>query len=332
MHIGSENKAFPAEIKEIVDRTVTGITAVMGNVDDGADIIHKGAFKKTIQENSGRNRIRHLWQHDWQQPPIAAVRDIREVGRADLPPKIKSMFPEASGGLLVERTYLDTPRADEVLSGLRSGAINEMSIGYDPIKFDFEELEGGEAKGLMIRNLRELRLWDTSDVNWGMNAATSGIKSIVPFRSVGVQEKNHLFVTPKDGIEDWHYALADEERKEFLHHNADGKANWLAVKDSMSRLLGADVALTPAERQGVYNHLKQHYAEFDEDAPDYKLVEFGYLVKEAETLTSHADLTKFANEITSIREQLRAEPRPALTQRYRQRIDLLKLELELLED
>jgi len=107
------------------------------------------------------------------QPPIAAIRELREVGKVDLTDELRDGFPDATGGLLVVREYLDTPRGDEVLKGIISGAISEMSFGYDPVKYDFEE--DGET-GAQIRNLRECRLWDTSDVNWGMNEATIAAK------------------------------------------------------------------------------------------------------------------------------------------------------------
>lgn len=168
-----EYKSFPAFTKQVEGRTVTGFAAVTGNLDDGNDRIWKGAFKKTILEHA--ERVRHLWQHNDRQPPVATIKELREVGKGELPPEVKQEYPDATGGLLVAREYLDTPRGNEVLAGLTSDppAIKEMSFAYDPVKFDFEE---GDTDGMLIRNLRELRLWDTSDVNWGMNAATVASK------------------------------------------------------------------------------------------------------------------------------------------------------------
>ena len=40
---------------------VTGLGSVFGNVDSDGDIIEKGAYTKTIQEN--RSRIKYLYQH-----------------------------------------------------------------------------------------------------------------------------------------------------------------------------------------------------------------------------------------------------------------------------
>jgi hypothetical protein len=166
-----EFRATPSFIKAIEDRTVTGIASVMGVLDDGRDVVWPGAFSKTLNENA--RRIRHLWQHQADEPPIAVVKAIREIGRKELPADLTKQFPEASGALEVTREYLTTARAEEVFQGIKSGAIGEMSFGYDIIKKDYEVKDG-----VSIRNLREVRLWETSDVQWGMNPATRAVKSL----------------------------------------------------------------------------------------------------------------------------------------------------------
>lgn len=170
-----EYKAIELETKEIAEdgRTVTGIAAVFGNIDSGGDRIHKGAFKKTLKENA--TRIKHLWQHDMGAPPVAVIKELREIDRDELPAGVAKAWPEATGGLLVARKYLDTPRGNEVLAGVTAGAIAEMSFAYDPLKYDFEE---DKVNKTIIRNLREVRLYETSDVLWGMNSATVASKSV----------------------------------------------------------------------------------------------------------------------------------------------------------
>jgi HK97 family phage prohead protease len=173
-----EYKALQLEVKDIGEdgRTVTGFAAVFGNIDSGYDRLFKGAFKKTLKENG--KRVKHLWQHDMSAPPIAAVKELREVGREELPADVQKAYPDATGGLLVARKYLDTPRGNEILTGIESGAVTEMSFAYDPLKYDFEELkESDDVRPLVIRNLREVRLYETSDVVWGMNAATVASKT-----------------------------------------------------------------------------------------------------------------------------------------------------------
>lgn len=177
-----ERKTMPAWIKSITGRNVVGITAVAGNVDSGGDRILAGAFTKTLKENA--RRFRHLWQHGadgWDYgvtPPIAAIKRIEEVGRAQLPQAITDEFPEATGGLEVEREYLRTPRGDEVLACYEAGIQLEMSIGFNAVKVVYvgDDDNNRQTPGHW-RDLLEIRLFDTSDVNWGMNAATVGSKS-----------------------------------------------------------------------------------------------------------------------------------------------------------
>lgn len=168
-----EYKTLPQYIKTIEDRTVSGVFAVHGNVDGGGDRSHPGSFAKTISEGMGR--IKFLWMHNPMDPPTAVIKALREIGRDDLPPAVLAAAPEATGGAEVVREYLPTPRGEEILVGIKSGAITEMSYGYDPLKWDIAT-EGSQR----VRNLRELRLWDISDVTWGMNPATAGSKSLLP--------------------------------------------------------------------------------------------------------------------------------------------------------
>ena len=156
---------------QIEERTVKGFASVFGNVDDGGDITHMGAFTKTLNENA--SRLRFLWQHDTDAPPTAMIKSAREAKRDELPAEIKSKFPNAAGGLLVEREYLDTPRGNEILAGYKAGICFEMSFGYETLKSDFSTVDTDKGN-TRVRNLRELKLYEMSDVLWGMNPATVG--------------------------------------------------------------------------------------------------------------------------------------------------------------
>lgn len=168
-----EYKASKAAMMGIDDRTVTGIFAVHGNLDSGdgwtmRDRSHPGLFGDFTVD--GRKRAVFLWQHRSQDPPIATIDRLFEVAAADLPPAVRVYAPDATGGVAVARTYLDTPRANEVLAGLKAGAITEMSYAYEATRYEFEESKDG---GLLVRNLYAAEIFDVSDVNWGMNPATS---------------------------------------------------------------------------------------------------------------------------------------------------------------
>jgi HK97 family phage prohead protease len=146
---------------------------VHGNIDDGLDRSHPGAFAKTFAE--GARRIKFLWMHNPYDPPTAVIKALRELRREELPAAVLTVAPAATGGAEVVREYLETPRGEEILTGIKAGAISELSYGYDPLKWDMSK-----ENDRQIRELRELRLWDISDVTWGMNPATVGSKLLLP--------------------------------------------------------------------------------------------------------------------------------------------------------
>lgn len=166
----SEFKSGPQHIKAISGREVTGIFSVFGVIDSYSDRIWPGAFGKTIAERGAKALF--LWQHDFGSPPVAVIKSLREIPRDELPPEILAEFPESMGGAEVVREYLDTQRGNEALAAIKAGAPLQMSFGYDAIRYDFEELPNAKYDWERLRNLREVRLWEVSDVLWGANEAT----------------------------------------------------------------------------------------------------------------------------------------------------------------
>lgn len=131
--------------------------------------------------------MKHLWNHDFSTPPIASIVELKEVGRDELPDAVLEYAPEATGGLMVAREYYDTELSNWVFEAVTKGDVSEMSFGYDVVKS--AESDENDTK---IRNLVELKLFDTSDVLWGMNAATvaSGAKSAMPLGVIVSQLQN----------------------------------------------------------------------------------------------------------------------------------------------
>ena len=74
------------------------------------------------------------------------------------------------------------------------------------------------------------------------------------------------------------------------HHLAAGSHSvvWNGVKAAMGALLGArgGVDVPSGDRKGIYNHLKSHYGDFDEEAPEFKSIEEIDEDKSIETLSS----------------------------------------------
>lgn len=172
----AEQKIIPQHIKAVNGREVTGVFAVFGNLDSYDDRIWPGAFLETFAQDA--KRMYHLWQHDTSQPPIAVIKSLREVTRDQLPAEVLAYAPEAMGGAEVTREYLKTPRGDEVLAAIEAGSPLRMSFMYDALRYDFERKPDAKYSWEEIRNLRQLKTYETSDVLFGANEATTASKSL----------------------------------------------------------------------------------------------------------------------------------------------------------
>ena len=184
-----ERKRARHYIKSIDEatRTVTGIFAVHGNIDDGGDMSVPGSFSKPLDQK----RVRFLWNHDSWQPPIASILSIREVGREELPPQVLEKAPEATGGVEVVRRYYEgVPLADWVWKAILAGDVNEMSYAYEVHDYQMQEI--GDRK---VRVLTDVELFDVSDVNWGMNPATAGVKGVIPGAGLTFSEHSEAVVS-----------------------------------------------------------------------------------------------------------------------------------------
>ncbi len=198
-------KTLPYFVKEldVKTRMVTGIFAVHGNLDHGDDMSVNGSFAKRLGD--GRSRVRFLWNHNSMNPPIASIKSIREVGREGLPEKVLEWAPEATGGVEVVRKYYEgVELAEWVFKGIQEGDITEMSYAYDVHEFAIKEREDGQYP---IRILNDVELYDISDVNWGMNPATAGVKGLPATGTTFVQ----------------HSALVESTIEEYLERVRDRK-------------------------------------------------------------------------------------------------------------
>lgn len=208
-----EYKTFDFEVKQFdyEGRTVEGYAAAFGNVDLGKDIIHPGAFSKTLAERG--NKVRFLWQHDTHEP-IGKPVEMRED----------------NAGLFMKAIISDTARGRDALALLRDGAINGLSIGYDAIPggTDFSKSEDGEP----IRNLRELRLWEVSLVSMPMNematiTALKEDKAVMKTEGDGEHPASHyLVVEDPQKVTTWHLRVRDVDGN--LDHRLMGAA-WAAL-------------------------------------------------------------------------------------------------------
>jgi len=210
-----ERKSFPFELDEkdgidIEERRIKGYFAVMGNFD-GYDIIEKGAFAKTITEQG--DRVKVFWIHQFFEP-IGKPAEMKEVSRGRLPAKLLKRAPEATAGLYADLKISRTRRGDEALELAKDGVLDEGSIGFDPIKEEWQEHE--ELGGKKVRHLKEVRLYDLSPVPLGMNPAA--------------------IITDVKSLEDEKIEVTDE----FIHIPAPGEAGKHTGDDHRIRFIDID--------------------------------------------------------------------------------------------
>ena len=175
-----EHKTFPAfQLKIDGDQgIVTHIVAVFGNIDLGADVIQPGAFAKTITERGRKIKVVDSHNYNSTLSAIGVPRSLREIGHDELPANLLMAFPDATGALLAETQFLlNTPEGKGVFDRIKAGAIDEYSIGYDALDFDYSKASVN-GKEITVRNLRTIKLYEYSPVLFAMNEATGtlGVK------------------------------------------------------------------------------------------------------------------------------------------------------------
>jgi len=155
-------ETLQAHIKDMDMRKgiVTGYFASFNTLDSDGDIILPGAFTKSIKESgpdSGKPRIKHLLNHDYEQP-------LGEI----------KVLTEDAKGLYYESQIGTHDLGIDFLKMVDSNLITEHSIGFRIVKKEHDETKD-------IRNLIELKLWEGSSLTaWGANEDTplTGIKSL----------------------------------------------------------------------------------------------------------------------------------------------------------
>ena len=138
------------------DGAFAGYASLFGRIDLGKDIIEQGAFARSLRER-GCEGHRMLFQHDPSQP-IGVWTEIREDAR----------------GLFVRgRLTKDVGRAREVLSLMRGGALDGLSIGFRTVRARSEA-------GTGVRRMLEADLWEISVVTFPMlpEARIHAVKSV----------------------------------------------------------------------------------------------------------------------------------------------------------
>jgi HK97 family phage prohead protease len=140
------------------DGTVEGYASLFGEIDQARDMVMRGAFTNTLTARS-IHRVPMLFQHDPAEP-IGIWLELREDHRG--------LF--ARGRLIPE-----VARARELLSLLKAGAIDGLSIG-------FRTVTGRIDPKTRIRRLHAVDLWEISIVTFPLlaGARVRAVKQAFP--------------------------------------------------------------------------------------------------------------------------------------------------------
>jgi len=164
---------------------VKGYGSYFDNLDSDNDIIRKGAYQKTIQENG--NRVKYLYQHDMMQP----------IG------KMNELY-EDEKGLVFVAEIPKTQLGADVIELMKAGVITENSVGIMPI---VKELKAD------YREIREVKLYEISAVTLAANdqAKIMDVKGISNIDQVYKRYDNICKLLRKGNIsDDMGYALESE--------------------------------------------------------------------------------------------------------------------------
>ncbi len=175
---------------EIIDldeknNIVKGYGSYFDNKDSDMDIIRRGAYQKTIQENG--QRVKYLYQHDMMQP----------IG------KMNELY-EDEKGLVFTAEIPKTQLGNDVIELMKAGVITENSVGIMPI-----------VKEMMndYREIREVKLYEISAVTMAANdqAKILDVKGMVDIDKVYKRYDNICKLLRKGNIsDDMGYALESE--------------------------------------------------------------------------------------------------------------------------
>jgi HK97 family phage prohead protease len=141
-----------------VDGSVEGYASLFGEIDAARDMVMPGAFAQTLKQR-GLRKIPMLFQHDPSEP-VGVWLELKEDFRG----------LRARGRLIP-----DVARARELLSLMRAGAIDGLSIGYRTVR-------GQIDPKTRVRRLYQVDLWEISIVTFPLlnGARVSAVKDAQP--------------------------------------------------------------------------------------------------------------------------------------------------------
>lgn len=192
-----EYKTFSFKADKVEDTgRIEGYASTFGNIDQGLDVVLKGAFKKTLRENKG------------VVPILADHNPYEQIGWNE-------KAEEDDTGLYVfGNLNMKVAKAVErhalAQQALKLGAPSGLSIGYRTIQ---SEPDTDQPR---VRKLKELKLYEYSFVTFPMNVQSM----VTAAKSLGHVDKVKFFLSQLDeqgiSVKDLELALQEEAAKKDM--------------------------------------------------------------------------------------------------------------------
>lgn len=272
---------------------IEAVWAVMGNIDDGNDIIHPGAFTKTFNERGNQIKLLDNHRASSVMDSLGLVKELREIRRGELPQELLDRYPDATGGAWGKFQFLmDTPEGKGAFSRLKNKAVTGWSFGYDAVDKDHSTVDKN-GKKIPIRNLRQIKLYEISPVLFAMNeaTATTDAKALHDYEEEE-QDKakwstafiNNLpdssFLLVESGDKDEEGKTTPRSLRHLPYKDADGNVDLPHLRNAITRLSQTDTGeaggeswLTEATRKRLLSRARSLLEEAnksDEIEPEEK--------------------------------------------------------------
>lgn len=192
----TEARFTALDLKSVADNgSFEGYASLFDREDLGRDVVLPGAFRDSLRER-GPDGVRMLFQHNPAEP----------IGIWE------SLVEDRKGLFARGRLMADVARAREVLSLMRAGAIDGLSIG-------FKVRKARRDSATRVRRIEQIDLWEISIVTFPMlpEARISAVKSR-PFASGPPSERTFERWLTQDA------GLSRSEARAFLRAGFKGLA------------------------------------------------------------------------------------------------------------
>jgi HK97 family phage prohead protease len=218
---------------------VTGYFSSFDNMDSDGDVIRKGAFTKTINENFAR--VRHLLDHD----------ATKAVGKILL-------LQEDQKGLYYESKAGRHTLGRDFLLMVEDGLITEHSIGFVTIK---QKNMGG------YNEISEVKLYEGSSLQgWGANEMTpiTGMKN---FETVSQMMDNILKAIKNGKYTDETFAKLELQFLQLQKELAELKEASVETPEPSEDKSTVTVTIEVEDTEEHENPMEEEMPDMEEEAP-----------------------------------------------------------------